>query len=392
MPSLLFVVSVGAFAVCALLTTRWMSYGRGRQMRYWAVAFGLGGAGALLQALRGIIPHVFVVAVSNDLLILMMAMLWAGFRCFDRRVIQWPFVAAGPLVWLAACAYPPFYASFEARTILVSGLMAIYSAAIAAHVGRQHLREPLPSRPAIVILFATHVVIVLSRVPLLFVFPVAEIDGVIHSSWMAAYVAESVIHAFLVITAILAVARDRTEREFRRAAETDGLTGVANRRAFVAEAEAYLEQGRAGALLLIDIDHFKAINDTYGHQAGDQVLAGFAARATACLSGGDHLLGRIGGEEFAIFLPQTSPQAALERAEYLREAVAATAFHVGGEAVRITISVGVAPTGGGGIRFDRLFALADAALYRAKRAGRNRVRAHDPVPRRPSPSLHVIAS
>lgn len=156
----------------------------------------------------------------------------------------------------------------------------------------------------------------------------------------------------------------------------DHLTGLANRRALFEAAER--ELGRSGiaprptALLVIDADHFKAINDRHGHPGGDRVLRHLAGLLGETFREVD-VVARIGGEEFAVLLPSTDLARALMVAERLRASVAAHPAMVDGQPVRYTVSTGVAiaPDGEGGI--DRLLARADAALYAAKRTGRNRV-------------------
>lgn len=161
---------------------------------------------------------------------------------------------------------------------------------------------------------------------------------------------------------------------------TDPLTGLANRRYFERQLAMMVNQatgrGRPLSLLVIDIDHFKLINDTYGHLAGDAVLAEFARRLKGSVRGID-LSGRFGGEEFVVAMPDTDMPTALAIAERLRTHISSTQFKVDGapEPVAVTVSVGV---GGVDARVETptdLIARADAALYEAKRSGRNRVAA-----------------
>ncbi|QOC21273.1 sensor domain-containing diguanylate cyclase [Wenzhouxiangella sp. AB-CW3] len=167
------------------------------------------------------------------------------------------------------------------------------------------------------------------------------------------------------------------EREWRRLVSTDSLTGVASRRAFLREARKLCErQGpevESLALLLMDIDRFKTINDTHGHLVGDEALRSFARICSAQLREGD-LIGRTGGEEFAILLRGVDEDTALRLAERLRKAVANERIAVDDELLDMTVSLGVAcPDDGRDQRFEDLLEAADSALYAAKRAGRNRV-------------------
>jgi diguanylate cyclase (GGDEF)-like protein len=165
---------------------------------------------------------------------------------------------------------------------------------------------------------------------------------------------------------------------------TDPLTGIPNRRRLDAALAAFCSDACArGALMLIDVDAFKAFNDSHGHPAGDQCLREVAACMAARLAPRD-LLARMGGEEFAILLPEVTQAEALDAAEWLRQAVEGHEVMVNGAPVGITISIGVAVARGGADAAG-LLALADAALYEAKRAGRNRIR-FDCLDAMPSPT------
>ena len=167
------------------------------------------------------------------------------------------------------------------------------------------------------------------------------------------------------------------QAELRRLASIDELTGVANRRWFTAMASRELERCRRFnhqlALLMIDVDHFKRVNDTHGHAVGDEVLKAFTRVLEGNLRSVD-LLGRLGGEEFAVVLPESDHNAATHTAERLRAAVESLAFPFeDGTTLKITTSVGISILGTAGETLDSLLARADTALYTAKREGRNRV-------------------
>lgn len=161
-----------------------------------------------------------------------------------------------------------------------------------------------------------------------------------------------------------------------RAAETkaltDALTGLPNRRALDHAMAKWA--GGSGALLCVDIDHFKQFNDGYGHVAGDAALKHVAQVFRRTLREHD-LAARVGGEEFALWLPDTPLHRALEVAERVRQHVASAALHWNGMDLKITCSVGVAAMPDSVARLENLYGAADAALYQAKRGGRNRVQA-----------------
>ena len=182
------------------------------------------------------------------------------------------------------------------------------------------------------------------------------------------------------------IARDitekkRAEQELERLAQTDMLTGLANRRHFMTLAEQELARavryGGKLSVLMMDIDHFKNVNDTYGHHAGDLVIQKLGQLCQQTLRKNIDVAGRIGGEEFAIILPETDSSQAVDAAERLRDAIAHTEvpWEQGGP-LHFTVSVGVASLAVQKTNLDALLACADQSLYEAKANGRNRVCEH----------------
>lgn len=170
--------------------------------------------------------------------------------------------------------------------------------------------------------------------------------------------------------------------DLRRAARTDGLTGLLNRSAVLADGQVQLQrlrrQGRPLALLLIDVDHFKQINDRWGHLAGDEVLRHFAALLRHGLQGRDTVLGRYGGEEFVLVLAGSTQAEAMARAATIRTALQQKPARLATGPVTFTASIGLAMDDGQG-ELSTLLAAADAALYRAKAAGRDRLTCATPA-------------
>lgn len=167
------------------------------------------------------------------------------------------------------------------------------------------------------------------------------------------------------------------QRELERATRQDGLTGLFNRNTFVElthrELDRAQRQGSPTTILLLDLDHFKLVNDTWGHPAGDAVLRHVAALAATTVRSTD-LVGRLGGEEFIVLLPNTSVQAARQLAEKLRQRIASSPVQWGQLMIPITTSLGLAGTTAQEKQdFDTLYSDADKALYLAKQQGRNRV-------------------
>ena len=184
------------------------------------------------------------------------------------------------------------------------------------------------------------------------------------------------------VSKVVVVSRDITEQkrleaELREMAATDTLTGLANRRHFLAQLEQELARvSRAETyctcVLMIDVDHFKQVNDTFGHAAGDNILRHIAALMRQELRKID-TLGRIGGEEFAVILPGAALPAAKVFAERLRKKVAGTPMAQESRAIPITISIGVTEMKAGDASADDALIRADRALYHAKEYGRNKV-------------------
>lgn len=173
--------------------------------------------------------------------------------------------------------------------------------------------------------------------------------------------------------------RDAGEAELARLAVTDLLTGVLNRRGFLDQAHAVIARARRGnepvAVAMLDIDRFKTINDGFGHDAGDEVLKGFAAEAVRGLRAGD-ILGRFGGEEFVVLLPGVGAADAVPTIERLRNGIRTAVLHPAGGAAAVTVSAGIASLPGkrpADIELMESLTKADAALYEAKEAGRDRV-------------------
>lgn len=180
--------------------------------------------------------------------------------------------------------------------------------------------------------------------------------------------------------------RQRNEvliKELESQASRDALTGLINRRYFLAEANQQLQAAHRNshvlALLIIDLDHFKQINDQYGHLAGDEVLGAVVDALKQHLRTGD-CLGRLGGEEFSLLMPETTQAEATETAERLRQAAAALQLNLQGHPVRQTVSIGIALLQKEDVSLSSLMHRADLAMYAAKEQGRNRVVCELPTP------------
>jgi diguanylate cyclase (GGDEF)-like protein len=192
---------------------------------------------------------------------------------------------------------------------------------------------------------------------------------------------ELVLYAVGTVFVIFMLVSERTVTAHKNAASVDPLTGIFNRRGFAEACARVIDReakaGRPVTVMIFDIDHFKSINDRFGHPAGDEILKLFSAIVVNNLRITD-LSGRIGGEEFAALLPCSLEEGVLV-AERVREAFEASDIVVEEGKVDTTVSIGVAG-GPAGTELEVLLAAADTALYQAKRGGRNRVETAEELP------------
>jgi diguanylate cyclase (GGDEF)-like protein len=201
-------------------------------------------------------------------------------------------------------------------------------------------------------------------------------NQVFASVWMTVLSFEALLFTISIAFILLAMAKERTEHRHKTAALVDPLTGIANRRAFLQDGEAQLKRQstdpRPTAVMLLDLDNFKSINDRFGHAIGDRVLQIFADVTGGCMRRID-LFGRLGGEEFAALLLDTTRERALAVGEQIRTSFAEATRDVEGRPVVATVSVGIVISQDAVLDLSALLAQADHALYRAKGSGRNRV-------------------
>lgn len=345
----------------------------------WGVGYLLGAAGAALIATPGAMPNAWSVGAANALLCGAYALMWSGARSFEGRRVPVAVLAAGPAIWLAAFQFDGFAQFVAARIALVSAITATYALAAAVELWYARDRD-LISRWPTLILVVGHAGFLLARVPFAQALASSAASGQAQSAAVAVIAFEALFAAFCLPFLRVAMSKERAELEQRRAALTDSLTGVANRRAFFDRGGPLLERTiaarRPAALLLFDLDGFKDVNDTAGHPAGNLVLQAFCDLVAATINPGD-LFGRIGGDEFACLLAGASMTQALHVAERLRRDFAA--LRLPDLALNPTVSIGVAMASEAARDLPALVSNADRALYRAKAEGRNRVAPAPPI-------------
>ncbi len=339
----------------------------------WGVGYLLGAAAATVLAVPLQLPEDWSIGIANTLMCGSYGMMWAGARSFEgRRVHPW-LVAAGASIWLAAFQVEGFAQSAHARIALVSAITATYALLGARELWYARDRELFSRWPTLAVV-VMHAGFLLVRIPFAQTMASAAATGQVHGFGVAIIAFQALLTAFCLPFLRFAMSKERAELEQRKAALTDSLTGIANRRAFFEGGSQLLEWAFADrrpiALLLFDLDGFKEINDSAGHQAGDRVLLAFCDLVASSVRSGD-LFGRLGGDEFGCLLTGVSIAQAQHMAEHVRREFAQLSLP--DLAAKTTVSVGVAMASEAGRNLPALLAIADQALYRAKADGRNRV-------------------
>jgi diguanylate cyclase (GGDEF)-like protein len=373
----LFLVTIYVEVILGLLLLfAWVQNTTITAVAWWGFAHLLRAASVVMFGLYGSVPDLVSIDLANALLFTAFALTWSGARVFDHQRPQPLLLLAGAALWLAVCRLPIVEDSYNIRVLISSGIITAYTWATAYEFWRGR-GEPLVSRwPAIFMLFA-HGALYLLRTPFGAMLPFSPTSNqVFESVWMTVLSFEALLFTIAIAFILLAMAKERTEHRHKTAALLDPLTGIANRRAFLQDGEAYLKRQAANprplAVMLLDLDNFKAINDRFGHAIGDRVLQIFAETGNRCMRRMD-LFGRLGGEEFAALLLDATRERACSIAEELRAGFAEATSEVEGRPVVATVSIGIVVSHDAALDLPALLAQADHALYRAKDGGRNRI-------------------
>ncbi|NMM78256.1 GGDEF domain-containing protein [Acidovorax sp. SRB_14] len=371
-PTLLLMVIVSSVVMAAALLV--LGWGRRQDgLQLWAAALLVSAVGYALYLLRGRIPDAWSVVLANALLSATLSGLLAAVHRFQDRPQRGAVLVVPPVATALLMAL--FQDSFALRVAVSAALMAAQvlwvlhalQAPGTAGRGARLLRAGLALEAAVLLL---------------------------RSAWAAAFAGEGAtllqshaVHTLTFMTAFIALlvtsmgfvfmGKDRADGINRRLAAQDELTGVANRRAIIAALDRDVARAQRTrepmALMMLDVDHFKQVNDRHGHLAGDAVLRTVAGVLRQRVRAQD-IIGRYGGEEFLVVLPDTTQEGAHDLALQLCEAVQAAPCQWDGVPIPVTVSIGVV---GGRLaasdHWDLLVHAADSALYRAKQGGRNRV-------------------
>ncbi|MDE5453879.1 diguanylate cyclase [Bradyrhizobium sp. CSA112] len=347
-------------------------------LKWWGAAYLLGAASVAIWTIGG--------AKLGDTLLLALhavgfvacGMVWNAARVFHGRKPNLLGLLLGAIAWVGiALALPSLNPAM--RLIVGAAIVAIYATLAASELWSERRRTMQSRWPTIAVPVMHGCVLML---PILLGTLLRPHDETFTSSiWVTAFSIELVLYAIGTVFVIFMLVSDRAVTVHKTAASVDALSGMLNRRGFSEACNRVIEReaaaGRPVTVMIFDIDHFKSINDRFGHPAGDEILKLFSTVVVSNLRISD-LSGRIGGEEFAALLACSLDEGVIV-AERVREAFEASNIVCEQGPVDTTVSIGVAG-GPAGTELEVLLAAADTALYQAKRGGRNRVEAAAELP------------
>jgi diguanylate cyclase (GGDEF)-like protein len=338
-------------------------------LREWSAGLFVLFLAGVLTAVRGQIPDLLSITLANLLLI---SGLYLGYfgsqRFFGVKPRPAPWLVLIGLMLLGQIWFTHNSPNYYARLVMVNVVAAALFGIHAMLVSRQGVTSIAKAITFGVLVFMA--LIQLMRMVAVYFFPISNglMDTAPHH---VIYITSFAFATLLFSIGLVLMASDKLHREFEHLATHDSLTNALTRRRMndVCQQELHRcrRNGGSMALLVMDLDHFKSVNDNHGHQAGDQVLVNFAAKVNGMLRQADQL-GRFGGEEFLLLLPESSLDEAVLVAERIRALSA-----VNPDGISCTVSIGVATNHAENDTVESILARADSAMYRAKANGRNRV-------------------
>lgn len=362
--------------MAGVMTVVWRLNLNERSAYYWALGNVAIASGFLFLALRGILPSLISIPVANSAITLGYSMLLVGISVFLGHPVRWWLVVVSVATVFLSFLYFTYVTPLIGVRIVIISLLISALSLLAAY---QLFKDSVPHMRVVQrltgLVFLVHAAYLTFRALVtLFQEPVKSLFS--GSLIQSLAFLDVIVVAICLTFGFSAMINRRLQFYLDHLARYDTLTQVHNRRAFEEAVVRELARSRRKetplSILLLDIDHFKQVNDQYGHTAGDSVLKELAAVIRTVLRSED-VLGRIGGEEFALLLPETKLDEALDISERIRKAIAAVNVEFADQQVGITVSIGVAAQSDLVGNWDDLFVYADQALYRAKQAGRNRV-------------------
>ncbi|MEP0323440.1 GGDEF domain-containing protein [Bauldia litoralis] len=371
LPTLMAAGSFVAAMSAVFIFFAWQQSRDGRALLWWAAGDLFYAAGLVLLVVGTIPGYGIMRAMGGIVCAVAPALFWTSARRFDDRPPPYLLILVALLLPVAMLAFRASYPSLEFAVTLA--VIAAMTAATAWEFWRGR-EDGLKARwPLVGLCLLQCSVFVAGAIE---VATGRVVDGPVPlTSWFGSIHFVSVLFSLGTAVFIVALSRERSVSLHKRVAETDDLTGMLNRGALMSHADEALRKSSAAekpmSVILFDLDNFKSINDRFGHAAGDDVLRQFGKVVSTELRPTDRV-GRIGGEEFVVVLPQTSLAEAFALAERIRETFAVRCASLDGLPVKATVSAGVT-TARPRSSLDALLAAADDGLYLAKQNGRNRV-------------------
>ncbi len=371
-PTLSFVAVCIAALLGLLLIFAWLQQRNVRALAWWGSAYLIGASSIALWAAPSLV-YEMPREIPQAMTFVACGMIWNGVRLFHGRPLIPTAAFAGAILWVILCQLPSMPPGSNERIALGAIVVATYTFFI-AHELRRERRKSLYSRSAAIVVPLVHATIFLIPLGMQAFLPEAYA-----SAWLTVFTLETMLYAIGTAFIVLMMVKDNDVDIYRSAASTDHLTGLLNRRAFLETAHMLCarqaDRRQPVTMMVMDLDHFKSINDRFGHAVGDEVLRVFANVARSSMRGSD-LVGRIGGEEFAVIVAE--PMEFAERiAERLRASFEIAGITIAEQTIGATVSIGAATSYEPVTDIAPLIARADEALYRAKRDGRNRLHKAD---------------
>jgi len=391
LPTLMVMQSFALACAGAVLLVIWSQQRKTPVLALWGIA-NIIAAGGIFSLMLGFTLHQpGWLALGGTLLPFQSSLMWKAARTFDSKPAPLLLALLGPMA-VGLSGGVPGFREITGSLSLTMGAAYTLAAATTLWLGR---KERLAARWPLIILSAVHVAVLLIGTYSTFTGSTGQDVVPSLTSLFGFIYFESIIFALGSSVFILALVKERNEAAGMTAARTDSLTGIANRAAFLESAGRVLERCQRDsapvAVMMFDLDRFKAVNDRYGHAFGDAVIRKFCEVAAVALRPND-VFGRVGGEEFAVVLPGSSIEAACARAERIRISFGENCRFVRNHQVNATVSGGVSVSVNAELTLEALLEYSDIALYGAKTEGRNRIkRADNPEPEGESSNVVRVA-
>lgn len=364
-------------AVIVVATIAWARNPRQKEIIFWALAAWAMLIGTICSSLTEHVPYNTLGYTGGVIYVARTGLIRLGFKEFYGQPYRlWQAFSVAVLVCVGMVLAEGLDDPTPLRICLIYVGSAVNVALCARDLWQGKPGERLPSGYLAAMVYAAYALLTLLIAPLPILYPIEFVGRTPVSEWLAYTSMLLLVFNLLAFLMAIVLKLERGGEIQRQLAERDHLTGLVNRRMFLNQA-ARLAEAQGTAIAVLDLDHFKRINDTYGHKGGDDALVQFAERVSALLPP-DAVFGRLGGEEFGICLPNQDGASAWNAINALRLAVAADDISSGEHRFRLTFSCGLVLTQMPQRSLDAWMAEADAGLYAAKDQGRNRVVLREP--------------